>query len=219
MTDAHSRMVISPRWLLFAAVTFVFGFAVLSYLAVAIQREQPPIPRQVVTESGDVLFTHDDVMAGQHVFQKYGLMQYGTLFGHGAYLGPDFTAQYLHRATEAMLAFYAAQGLPRPAAEARVEGDAKINRYDAETGILVYTPAQAQALADMRRFYDAWFGAPVPAEELHRPHIADAAERDHLASYFSWAAWVATARRPGAEHSYTNNWPADELAGNRPTSR
>ncbi len=27
-------------------------------------------------------------------------MEHGTLWGHGAYLGPDYTAEYLHRLAE-----------------------------------------------------------------------------------------------------------------------
>ena len=98
MNGRPRQMVISSLWLQVGILTFVVGFAVLGYLAYRINADHPPIPARVVTEDGDVLFTGDDVMAGQHVFQKFGLMQYGTIFGHGAYLGPDFTAQYLHRA-------------------------------------------------------------------------------------------------------------------------
>jgi nitric oxide reductase subunit B len=28
------------------------------------------------------------------VFLKHGLMEHGTLWGHGAYLGPDYTAEH-----------------------------------------------------------------------------------------------------------------------------
>ena len=110
---AHRRMVISSLWLQVAILTFLAGFAALLYLAYRIHAEPPPIPERVVAEDGSTLFTGDDIMAGQHVFQKYGLMQYGTIFGHGAYLGPDFTAQYLHEAANAMVDFHRDQGRPR----------------------------------------------------------------------------------------------------------
>src|SRR5512143_3375242 len=109
MTSARRPMVISPLWLQVGILTFIVGFAILLYLAFRIERDHPPIPKQVVTSDGRTLFTADDVMAGQHLFQKYGLMQMGTIFGHGAYLGPDFTAQYLHRAGLAMLGYEARQ--------------------------------------------------------------------------------------------------------------
>ena len=97
MTDAHKTMVISKRWSQAALLTLLIRFSVLGYLAYRVYGDSPPIPEITVTPDGDELFAAADIMAGQHIFQKYGLMQYGTNFGHGAYLGPDFTAQYLPR--------------------------------------------------------------------------------------------------------------------------
>ena len=34
----------------------------------------------------------------------------------------------------------------------------------------------------------------------------------------TWTAWLSTAKRPEANHSFTNNWPYDPSAGNGPTS-
>src|SRR5690242_2783737 len=102
----HRGMVIPRTWLQVAILTFIFGFGVLGFLARVIYNEHPPIPARVVAEDGTQLFTGDDVMAGQQLFQKYGLMQFGTIFGHGAYLGPDFTAQYLHESALAAMRFY-----------------------------------------------------------------------------------------------------------------
>lgn len=217
-TTPQRKMVVSSVWLQVAILTFVIGFAVLGYLAYSIHAEHPPIPKQVVSADGTVLFTGDDVMAGQHLFQKYGLMQFGSIFGHGAYLGPDFTAQYLHRAGLAMREHYAGQGLPPGEADARIRQDLKANAYDPGTGTLAYTPAQAAAFRALASFYTDWFSKPGGAEELKRPPVTDPKELHALTSYFSWAAWVCAATRPGADYSYTNNWPPDPLAGNVPTS-
>src|SRR5262245_58355549 len=90
-------MVISSRWMQGVILTFVFGFAVLGYLAMRVYEDHAPIPGRVVSENGNVILTRDDVLKGQEAFLTYGLMQYGSVYGHGAYLGPDFTADYLHR--------------------------------------------------------------------------------------------------------------------------
>jgi nitric oxide reductase subunit B len=97
MQQPSSKMLISSLWFQVSLLTFAIGFAVLGYLAYRINAEHPPIPARVVAPDGRVLFTGEDIMGGQHVFQKHGLMQHGTIFGHGAYLGQDFNAQYLHR--------------------------------------------------------------------------------------------------------------------------
>lgn len=169
--------------------------------------------------AGEVLFTGDDILAGQHIFQKYGLMQFGTIFGHGAYLGPDFTAQYLHRQGEAMFASYREGTLPEAEALARVKRDLKTNRYDPASEVLEYTPAQGRAFARMVDYYLGWFGPGSSQGGVQRrPHIADPLEVKRLTAFFSWAAWTCAVLRPDAPYSYTNNWPPEPLAGNEPTA-
>src|SRR6185437_16140539 len=107
MSDSQrSPMVVSPVWLQAIIVTFLFGFAILGYLAISVYQEHPPIPGRVVSESGQTIFTAEDIRAGQELFLTYGLMQYGSIYGHGAYLGPDFTADYLHRQAIEMQQLY-----------------------------------------------------------------------------------------------------------------
>src|SRR5512139_2678454 len=87
---------LSPWWRRSVMIVLVLGFAVLIWMAIRAHRDAPPIPERVVGPSGETLFTHDQILAGQEVFLKYGLMENGTIWGHGAYLGPDFSAEYLH---------------------------------------------------------------------------------------------------------------------------
>jgi nitric oxide reductase subunit B len=211
-------MVISKWWFQVSILTFAIGFCVLGYLAYRIYNEHPPIPKKVVTQDGKVLFSGDDIMAGQHVFQKYGLMEYGTLFGHGAYLGPDFTAQYMHEAALAMLRFYSPNAEPTADTRARVAQEFKQNVYQPATGTLPYTAGQAHAFEHLVSFYRDYFTTTANQRGLKRPQISDPEEVRRLTAYFSWAAWVATAVRPGAGYSYTNNWPPEPLAGNHPTA-
>jgi len=215
--EPRRRMVLSPLWLQGAILTFVVGFAVLLVLAFMIYRDQAPIPGKVVDPSGNVLFTGQDIRAGQGVFQKYGLMEYGTIFGHGAYLGPDFTADYLHREAEIMLKMY--QGRPGPlSANERVRKELRDNRYNPTTGTLVFTEGQAKAFRDLQ---------PVYAHSLRNPHaegllptvyIHSVEEMRQLGAFLAWAAWTTTAQRPGQSYSYTSNWPPEPLAGNFPTA-
>lgn len=156
MNSPSRGMTVSPLWLQVAVLTFLIGFAILGYLAYRIHTEHPPIPAETRTTDGAHLFTGEEVMAGQHIFQKYGLMQHGTLFGHGAYLGPDFTTQYLHFATLRMAEFHAARGLSDAEARERVIEESKRNAYDPGTGVLTFTPAQVFAFERMVEFYGDW---------------------------------------------------------------
>jgi nitric oxide reductase subunit B len=211
-------MLISSLWFQVSLLTFTIGFAVLGYLAYRIHTDHPPIPDRVLDPNGQVLFTGEEILGGQHVFQKYGLMQHGTIFGHGAYLGPDFNADYLHRAAIHMIEHYSGSPQATPQARARVIEESKDNRYDPAARTLVYTQGQAAAFAFMQDYYARHFGHVADQEGLKRPHIADTEEIHRLAAYFSWAAWVSSARRPDADYSYTNNWPPESLVGNEATA-
>ncbi len=215
MTNGPRRaMVISPFWLQGAILTFVLGFTVLGFLALRVYQEHAPVPDKVVTGTGQVVFTGDDVREGQEAFLTFGLMEYGTIYGHGAYLGPDFTADYLHRQALLMIQLYGAG----PAAEERVRRELQTNRFDPATDTLVWTDGQVRAHEELTRHYQD--------EILNRRHsgagmgpgaIPDPEEVRRISAFFAWTAWTASARRPGRTYSYTNNWPPEPLAGNHLT--
>lgn len=209
----RNEIVISKLWFQGAIVTFIIGFSVLGYLAARIYKDKPPIPHQVVS-NGRVLFSSDDIFAGQHLFQKYGLMQHGTIFGHGAYLGPDFTAQYLHLEAQAMIKN---QGGVSPNITA-IQEQMKRNDYNPQNGVLTYSPLRAAVFSQMRKFYSDYFGLPQMQIGPKRVQISDANEIHQITSFFAWTAWVSAAKRAGADYSYTNNWPMEDMAGNRPTA-
>src|ERR1700690_1355232 len=94
---------LSPWWRHSAILVMIAGFSVLSFVTVLTYTNAPPIPEQVTDATGSVLFTGADIEMGQDVFLKYALMEHGSLWGHGAYLGPDYSAEYLHRLSEVTL--------------------------------------------------------------------------------------------------------------------
>ena len=208
-------MDVSSWWLQAVVLTFILGFGILGYLAIRIYRDSPPVPARVVSESGQTVFTRDDIRAGQESFLTYGLMQYGSVYGHGAYLGPDFTADYLHRSA---LEMRRAHGDTAEAAE-RVRQELRQNRYDPATDVLTWTDAQAAAFNVLRRHYES--------EILNRsesgggglgPHaVRDPDVSRQIVAFIAWTAWTAAARRPGKPHSYTNNWPPEDVVGNHLT--
>src|SRR5262245_2540300 len=214
-TSARVPISVSPLWLQASVLTFLVGFAILGFLALRVYQDHPPVPGKVVAESGQTLLTADDIRSGQELFLTYGLMQYGSIYGHGAYLGPDFTADYLHRQAVEMAAFYGSG----PDAEDRVRRELQENRYDRATDSLLWNEAQAKAFDALCRHYDA--------EMLDReksgggglgPHaVKDPTERKRIVAFIAWTAWTAAARRPGLPHSYTNNWPPEALVGNQLT--
>lgn len=57
----------------------------------------PPYPGKVVDNAGNVLVDKEGILQGQATFQRYGLMDLGSVWGHGTYRGTEFTADTLHR--------------------------------------------------------------------------------------------------------------------------
>jgi len=209
-------LIVSKGWLQACLLVVLFGFLVLGILAYETYREDPPVPAKVVDPGGRVLFTEGDVEAGQKVFLNNGLMEYGSIFGHGAYLGPDYTDDYLHRAALSVKSQYAAEG--SDAAAQRTIDDFRANRYDSKANTITFSPAQARAFAQLQRHYAEYFGDPSTQFGLRPDAIADPRKIHQLTSFFSWSAWAAAARRPGHDYSYTNNWPSEKLVENQPTA-
>jgi nitric oxide reductase subunit B len=144
---ARRRMLISKGWIQAVVIVVLCGFLILGMLAYRTYTDEPPIPSQVVDPDGKILFSGADVISGQEVFLRNGLMEYGSIFGHGAYLGPDFTADYLHRA--ALIAIDHYGGLSAEAATKQTIADFKTNRYDGSTGVLSIRPLKRKRLRSL----------------------------------------------------------------------
>jgi nitric oxide reductase subunit B len=208
-------LLISRGWIQAVAIVFIFGFFVLGFLAYETYSGEPPIPDRVVDPGGHVLFTRADILNGQSVFLRNGLMEYGSIFGHGAYLGPDFTADYLHRAALIVLREYGGQ---TDQARAQTVTDFTANRYDRNTGTLQFTEPDVHAFSQLQTYYAEFLGNPTTKYGL-RPHaISDPEQIRQLTAFFSWSAWASAARRPGLAYSYTNNWPPEPLVDNHATA-
>src|SRR5471030_180983 len=181
-------MMVSRTWVQVDALVLLFGFTVLGFLAFRTYETGPPIADRVVAQDGQVLFTGADVTKGQQIFLSDGLMENGSIFGHGAYLGPDFTADYLHRAAEIATREYGGSG--SDTARQRVIEDFKTNRYDPASKTLTYTAAQAVAYKELIGYYGNYFDAESAVKGL-RPHaITDPTQIRQLTSFFSWSAWA-----------------------------
>ena len=190
----------------------IFGFFVMGILAYRTYTASMPMPGKVVTQSGDVLFTGDEITRGQELFLARGLQEYGSILGHGAYLGPDYTADYLRMATDDVTAQFRAEGVSEP--RDRVVQEFRTNRYDDATATLVFTDRQAAAFENIQRHYAAYFGENSTKYGLLPKFITDDAEIHDLTAFFAWTAWASAAERPGHDYTYTNNWPAEPRVDN-----
>jgi len=218
---------ISSWWKVAALGTMAAGFAALILLTVKAYQNAPPIPEKFADPAGSAVFSADDVIAGQQVFLKHGLMDNGTIWGHGGYLGPDFSAQSLHILALDLADRIAHERLGRgyadltPDERAAVDGAValvlKANRYDPATGTLALPKGAAESFKRQVEYWTKYFAAPERNGGLARETVSDPNELRQLSAFFAWTAWASAATRPGASHSYTNNFPYEPLAGNTPT--
>ena len=215
-SSAKRGLLVSSGWIQAVAIVTLCGFLILGMLAYRTYTDEPPIPQRVVDPSGQVIFTGGDITAGQEVFLRNGLMEYGSIFGHGAYLGPDFTADYLHRAALISIDHYG--GETSESAKQQTIVDFKTNRYDASSGVLMYSAAQTEAYEKLVDYYGGFFGVPSTKFGLRPSAITDPEQIRDLTAFFSWSAWTSAARRPHLDYSYTNNWPPEPLTGNHATA-
>ena len=219
---------LSPWWRHSAILVMIAGFSVLSLVTVLTYTNAPPIPELATDATGTVVFTGVDIQEGQDVFLKYGLMEHGSLWGHGAYLGPDYSAEYLHRLSEVTRDTIAtekygklfAQLSPdeRSVVSARTMTALKENRYEPTSRTLRLSPGEVAAYRTQLPEWSDYFTRKDAAPGLPANYIQNPAELKALTAYFAWAAWATTANRPGKDYSYTNNWPYEPIAGNRPST-
>ena len=215
--SARRELLISNGWIQAIVIVVVCGFLILGMLAYRTYTDEPPIPARVVDPSGQVIFTGVDVIAGQEVFLRNGLMEYGSIFGHGAYLGPDFTADYLHRA--ALIAIDHYGGLSSEAAKQQTIDDFKTNRYDGSLG-------SASVFSRTSRKPSRSSISTMPISLEPRPRSTDYGRLPspirqqirQLTAFFSWSAWAGSTLRPNLNYSYTNNWPPEPLVANHATA-
>ena len=204
MPDTETRL--SPWWRRGVIIILLFGFTVLIWLASRTYTDAPPIPGEVIGPSGETVFTHADIVSGQEVFLKYALMENGTIWGHGAYLGPDFSAAYLH-----------ALSMDAAAAVADVGQLLKANRYDSVSDTLAFTEAEVSSYRKQISKWSDYFSGPKGSAGLPGRYIQDPEQVRQLTAFFAWTAWASVANRPNKSYSYTNNFPYDPAAGNTPS--
>ena len=213
-TSRRARLI-GKGWIQGVALVMLFGFTVMGLLAYRTYTNSMPQPERVVTESGETLFTTQDITEGQKLFQARGLMEYGSILGHGGYLGPDFTAEYLRMEATSVKEQLASQGVDDPAAATKEM--LRTNRYDPSTGTLVWTDEQVKAYNDAVGHYTKMFGPDAHSHGLKPDLITDPVQVKQVTAFFGWTAWGSSAQRPGHDYSYTNNWPPESLVGNAPT--
>jgi len=219
-------------WFLLIGILAV-TFTLLGYFGAEVYREAPPIPDRVVSADGDTLMTEESILDGQTAWQSVGGMQLGSIWGHGAYQAPDWTADWLHRELETWLEIAAREeygqdwhslsGQQQDALQYDLKTEYRNNTYDAATNTLKLSERRTEAIAETADYYSRLF-SDAPELQSTRENYAmkentlpSAERREQMTEFFFWTAWAAATERPDSDVTYTNNWPHEPLIDNRPS--
>ena len=234
MQSYSQTFTIRRLWIIFAVTMFVM-FSVLLYYGREIYHAAPPIPEAVQSSSGATLYTRADIQRGQNVWQAMGGMQQGSIWGHGGYLAPDWSADWLHREALALLEGISQRERGVPFASLDERGQAYMqavlrlemrrNTYNPDTGVIEVSDERAQAMGQVGEHYrDLYQGLTEGALHLREQYAfpidtrLDDESVHALNAFYFWTAWAATTNRPDDTITYTSNWPHEPLVGNTPTA-
>ena len=220
-------------WIALTAV-IIISFAVLLYYGKEIYQQAPPIPEQVLDKSGKVLFTGQDIKDGQNIWQSIGGQEIGSVWGHGAYVAPDWTADYLHMEAQFLLNKWSKEdhGVTyenlmldeKAAIESRLQTFLRTNTYDETTKKLVIDGERYEAFLHIHNHYSKLFMNDPELKKLRADYaiaentIKSEERMEKMSQFFFWASWACVTERPGSDITYTHNWPPDEQIGNVATS-
>jgi nitric oxide reductase subunit B len=112
------------KWL---GIIFVMSFAVLGWLGREIYLAAPPVANFQVND-GPVLYRADQVENGQRAWRAAGGQQLGSVWGHGAYVAPDWSADWLHREAVALREVLAQQHFKAPYGDLETSGKAAVDQ-------------------------------------------------------------------------------------------
>lgn len=209
------------------------SFGVLGYYGVEIYRMAPPIPEQVINEEGEVIFTKEDIQEGQRVWQSIGGQELGTVWGHGSYIAPDWNADWIHKEAVFILNewgqsisganFEALNSQEQASLQAKLQDEIRNNTYDKEKSTILISKVRERAIKSNVDYYTRLFSDDKELTSTRKRYamkentLSDKKKIYQLNAFFFWTSWACTTERPSNDITYTNNWPAEKLVGNKPT--
>ena len=228
--DYSENKKLSPWWRRGLVFILLLEFTVLIWVTLGsyYRESQPPIPEKVADSKGLVVFTKADIETGQQLFLKKGLMNNGSIWGHGAYLGPDFSAQYQHnlavevRDNISIEKFKTEFPNLKPDQKELLVSLTRdyliVNRYNPDNQTLLFTEIEKKSFNYQIGYWKNYFQNPTVNRGLSKTLFVNQEELRQLTAFFAWAAWASSANIPGKNYSYTNNFPYEPLIGNGPST-
>jgi nitric oxide reductase subunit B len=223
----------SRLWKVLGAI-LLLSFGLLLFMGREIYLAAPPMPTALKSASGQTLYSLEDLHTGREVWQTTGGQQLGSIWGHGGYVAPDWSADWLHREATGLLDLWAKRetGMnyadldrgQQASLQARLQDEMRANTYDATTGVITVSDDRAAVIQEVAKHYKGLFGSDIELNTLRaqyamgRNPVPDPARRQAMTGFFWWTSWATVTNRPNDTVSYTSNWPSEPLVGNVPSA-
>tara|TARA_R110002050_G_scaffold244588_1_gene382171 strand:+ start:227 stop:2512 length:2286 start_codon:yes stop_codon:yes gene_type:complete len=217
-------ITMKKTWIAFISV-IVLSFITLIWIGSEVYQTQPPIPDTVIVkETQEVLYTKEDIQTGQNVWESIGGMEVGSIWGHGSYVAPDWTADWIHKEAVFMLNAWAKKDFNskyedldvenKAALKARLIKDIKTNTYNKADKSITISESQLAAIKDNIKHYTTIFSEGKEVYAIPKGALTDAKKLEQLNAFLFWTSWAASTNRPGKDYTYTSNWPHEPLIDN-----
>ncbi len=211
-------------WIAFTLV-IVASFAVLIWVGAKIYQEEPPIPKNVFIEgSNEIVYTGKQIQRGQNVWESIGGMEVGSIWGHGSYVAPDWSADWIHKEAVYLLELWADEAYHRPydslsneakaAFKARLIDQVKVNSYNADTETIIVSKDRYKAIQNNATYYTKIFSEGHEEYAIPKNFLVDTSKLKDLTAFLFWTSWAASTNRPDETITYTSNWPHEPLINN-----
>lgn len=136
-----------------------------------------------MTTEGTVVIDRGDIEKGQNVWQSLGGMECGSIWGHGSYVAPDWTADWLHREALFILNEWATGDFGssydqlKPEQQMQLQGRLqtvlRTNTFDPATQTIAVDPIRARAFEDSQKHYADIFGNGHAAYAIPKGALTD----------------------------------------------
>ncbi|MCF2876155.1 MULTISPECIES: nitric-oxide reductase large subunit [unclassified Tenacibaculum] len=215
-------------WTIFILVV-ASSFAALIWVGTEIYQKQPPIPQKVVVKNtNSIIYTKADIQIGQNVWESIGGMEVGSIWGHGSYVAPDWTADWIHREAEFLLNYWAKKDYnndfekldveKQGALKARLVKEIKTNTYNKETESISISQDRLLAIKNNITYYSSIFSEGHEQYAIQKGALTNVEKLEQLNAFLFWTSWAASTNRPNKDYTYTSNWPHEPLINNTITA-
>ncbi|MDN3667319.1 nitric-oxide reductase large subunit [Algibacter miyuki] len=215
-------------WIAFSCVV-ILSFIALIWVGTEVYQKQPPIPETVIIkETGQTIFTKEDIQTGQNVWESIGGMEVGSIWGHGSYVAPDWSADWIHKEAVFMLNSWAKRDynstyenldVERKAAlKARLIKHIKTNTYNPSNESITISQDRYNAIVSNSKHYADIFSNGHEKYAIPKGALVDVDKLAKLNTFLFWTSWAASTNRPDKDYTYTSNWPHEPLINNTITA-